>query len=139
MMIKTYTELIKRETLIDRFRYLKITDRKVGEDTFGCDRYLNQLFYRLPEWKETRRKIIIRDQGGDLGLANYPIKGTIIVHHMIPITPEDIINRASILFDPEYLISTSFITHNAIHYGDENLLFQDPIERRPNDTCPWKE
>lgn len=137
MKNRTYTELSKLKTIEERFEYLKI-DGKIGEDTFGFDRYLNQMFYKLPEWKKTRRDVIIRDGGCDLGVEGYDIAGSITVHHMNPVTKEQILNRDPILFDPEYLISTTNLTHKAIHYGDSNLLPKVNTERRKNDTCPWR-
>lgn len=137
MSIRTYSELITLPTFEERFQYLKLGGR-VGEDTFGHDRYLNQLFYTSDEWKAIRRKVIMRDNGCDLGMWDREIHGLIVIHHMNPITTEDIINRSEYLLNPEYLISTIDITHKAIHYGDESLLFTAPIERRPNDTCPWR-
>lgn len=111
----------------------------VGRETFGFDRYLNQVFYqRNPKWKSARDAVIIRDNGCDLGIEGREIYGKIIVHHMNVVTLEDIERDRDILYDPEYLISTMHTTHNAIHYGDEHLLMLDPIERKPNDTCPWK-
>jgi hypothetical protein len=111
---------------------------KVGVDTFGFDRHLNQMLYqRNPRWKKARDLVIIRDNGCDLGVEGYEIYGKIIVHHMNPITMEDIVNDRDWIYDPEFLISTVHNTHNAIHYGDENLLITAPIERTPNDTCPW--
>lgn len=136
-MIKTYSELCKRETFKERFRYLALKG-SVAEETFGFDRYLNQKFYRSSEWKRIREKIIVRDYGCDLGLYGYDIIDKIIVHHMNPIVPRDIYNLKEYIFDPEYLICVSHNTHNAIHYGDEDLLYEDPIERKPNDTCPWR-
>jgi hypothetical protein len=125
-------------TFEERFRYLQLNGR-VGEDTFGFDRYLNQVFYqRSPEWKSIRDYVIIRDNGCDLGMEGYDIGGRILVHHMNPITIEDIERNSKYLLDPEFLISTSHNTHNAIHYGDESLLIVAPIERRRNDTCPWR-
>lgn len=111
---------------------------KVGEETFGFDRYMNQIFYRSEEWKAVRREVIVRDMGCDLGISDREIGGRILVHHINPIRDKDILNRSEILLDPEYLICTSKITHDAIHYGDESLLFSEPIERSVNDTCPWK-
>ena len=137
MKNRTYTELSKLKTIEERFEYLRI-DGKVGEDTFGFDRYLNQMFYKLPEWKKTRRDVIIRDGGCDLGVEGYDIAGPITVHHMNPVTKEQILNRDPVLFDPEYLISTTSLTHKAIHYGDSNLLSKVYTERRKNDTCPWR-
>lgn len=135
--IRTYSELSKLETLEDRFEYLRL-DGTVGEDTFGFDRYLNQMFYKLPEWRKTRRDVIIRDNGCDLGVEGFDIMGPIIVHHMNPITKQQILEHDPILFDPEYLISTSSLVHKAIHYSDSNLLPRDFVERRKNDTCPWR-
>lgn len=136
--IKTYSELITLPTFKERYRYLRLGGR-VGEDTFGFDRYLNQIVYqRDPRWKEARDYVIIRDNGCDLGLDGYEIHDKIYVHHMNPLTIDDIRNESDFLFDPEYLICTTLNTHNAIHYGDENLLFTEPIVRRPNDTCPWR-
>lgn len=136
--LKTYSELIKIPSYIDRFRYLRLGG-KAGEITFGNERYLNQHFYKSPEWKQFRRDIIIRDRGFDLGVEGYSINGVILIHHINPITVEDIINRSDSIFDPENVISVSKNTHNAIHYGDEHLLCIDEIiERRPNDTIPWR-
>lgn len=137
MSIKTYSELIAIPTYKDRFEYLKLGG-VVGRDTFGYDRYLNQIFYNSPEWRRFRRDIIIRDNGCDLACEGYDIRGRIILHHINPITYEDLINRSSILFDLENIVCVSHNTHNAIHYGDANLLTTDPIERTANDTCPWK-
>lgn len=139
-MIRTYSELIALPTFKDRYRYLRLSG-VVGEETFGFDRFINQYLYqRSQRWKETRRKVIIRDNGYDLGLEGYAIHGSILVHHMNPITMDDILNENDDIFNPEYLISTSRITHNAIHYGDENLLSVDTlIERCRHDTCPWRQ
>ena len=137
MSIRTYSELITLPTFEERFRYLQLGG-KVGEDTFGHDRYLNQMFYTSDEWKRIRRDVIVRDNGCDLGIQDREIHGLIIIHHMNPITIEDIINRSEFLLNPEYLISTVKNTHDAIHFSDERILITDPIERRPNDTCPWK-
>lgn len=136
-MIKTYSELMSLPTFEERYRYLRIGG-KVGEDTFGFDRYLNQIFYKSDEWKSVRNEIIVRDCGCDLGMSDREIYGRIYIHHMNPITKEDILSRSEYLLDPEYLICTSKTTHDAIHYGDESLLITAPIERRKNDTCPWK-
>lgn len=135
--IKTYSELIKLPTFIERYRYLRLTGR-VGEDTFGFDRYLNQVFYKSKEWQRIRDKVIVRDNGCDLGIEDREIYGKILIHHMNPITDKDILNVTDILLNPEYLICVSHITHNAIHYGDESLLITEPIVRTKNDTCPWK-
>ena len=137
MSIRTYSELITLPTFEERFKYLQLGG-KVGEDTFGHDRYLNQMFYTSDEWRRTRRDVIVRDNGCDLGIQDREIHGLIIIHHMNPITIEDIINRSEFLLNPEYLISTVKNTHDAIHFSDERILIPDPIERRPNDTCPWK-
>lgn len=136
--IRTYTELSKLSTFEERYEYLRL-DGVVGEETFGFDRYLNQRFYQNdPEWKRVRDFVIIRDCGCDLGIEGREIHGRIIVHHMNPITMDDLINRTKFLLDPEYLICTIDNTHNAIHYGDENLLMKGPVERTQNDTCPWR-
>lgn len=138
MIIRTYSELITLPTFEERFRYLKL-DGRVGEDTFGFDRYLNQEFYqRDREWRRIRDYVIIRDLGCDLGIQDREIMGKILVHHMNPITKEDILRRSAYLLDPEYLICTMKSTHDAIHYGDEHLLIKNPVERRANDTCPWR-
>lgn len=135
-MIRTYSELITLPTFEERFDYLKLNGA-VGADTFGFDRYLNQILYRSREWKSVRDQIIIRDNGCDLGIDDRQIFGKIIVHHMNPIRVEDITN-IHYLLNPEFLIATSMNTHNAIHYGDADLLILNPIERTKNDTCPWK-
>lgn len=138
MSIRTYSELITLPTFEDRYRYLRLKGR-VGEETFGYDRYLNQILYqRSQRWKAIRDFVIIRDEGCDLGMYGYEIADKIIVHHMNPITIADIENERDYVFDPEFLISTSHNTHNAIHYGDESLLIKAPIERYANDTCPWR-
>lgn len=137
MKIRTYSELIKLPTFKERFRYLKLNG-KVAEETFGFDRYLNQQFYKSNEWLELRDYIIIRDCGCDLGIEDREIYKRIIIHHMNPITKYDIINRTDMLLNPEYLICTTKRTHDAIHYGDENILYDLPIERTKNDTCPWR-
>ena len=136
-MNRTYSELSKLNTFKERFEYLKL-DGSVGKDTFGWDRYLNQVFYKSPEWKSVRDKVIVRDCGRDLGVEGYDIFGKIIIHHMNPMNLEDIAKRNPDIFNPEYLICVSHSTHNAIHYGDENQLMTGPIERTANDTCPWK-
>ena len=135
--IKTYTELTRLPTFQERFECLRL-DGSVGIETFGFDRYLNQIFYNSKEWKRLRNEIIVRDKGCDLACDGYEIQGNIIIHHMNPITPEDIINRNDDLLNPEYLISTVLNTHNAIHYGDSSLLPHVPVERRKNDMCPWR-
>ena len=137
MSIKTYSELIRFDTFEERFRYLRL-DGVVGRDTFGYDRYLNQVLYRSAKWKKVRDHVIIRDNGCDLGIEGREIHERIIIHHMNPLTLRDIETESEFLFDPEYLISTIHNTHNAIHYGDESLLIIAPIERTRNDTCPWR-
>ena len=137
MSIRTYSELITLPTFIDRYRYLKLGG-KVGEDTFGFDRYLNQVFYQSKEWRSIRDYVITRDNGCDLGIPGHQIYGRILIHHMNPITADDILKRSDLLLNPEYLICTIKNTHDAIHYSDESLLITDPIERSKNDTCPWK-
>lgn len=136
-MIKTYSELITIPTFEGRFRYLKL-DGVVGKSTFGFDRYLNQQFYTSKEWKRIRNEVILRDNGLDLGMEDHEIAGKIYIHHMNPILANDIVDRTRYLLDPEFLICVSHNTHNAIHYGDEGLLPKPLVERRPNDTCPWK-
>ena len=137
MSIKTYSELITLPTFEERFNYLKLGGT-VGKSTFGFDRYLNQNLYKSQEWKSVRNKVIIRDNGCDLACEGYEIYGKVLIHHINPITAEDIINRNPIIFDLENLITTVHNTHNAIHYGDENLLIKGLIERTKNDTIPWK-
>lgn len=136
-MIRTYSELMSLPTFEERYRYLRIGG-KVGEDTFGFDRYLNQIFYKSKEWEKVRDKVIVRDCGCDLGMLDREIGDRIYVHHMNPIRKEDILLRSDYILNPEYLICTSKLTHDAIHYGDESMLITAPIERRKNDTCPWK-
>ena len=136
--IRTYSELSKLKTFRERYKYLKL-DGTVGEETFGFDRYINQMFYKSEEWKRIRNYVITRDNGCDLGIPDRKIVDSVIlVHHMNPITKEDIINKNEILLDPEYLITTIKSTHDAIHYGDESLLAEDLVIRSKNDTCPWK-
>ena len=135
--IRTYSELITLPTFKERYEYLRLGGR-VGEDTFGFDRYLNQAFYKSEEWRSIRDHVITRDNGCDLGMEGHEIFGRILIHHMNPIRKEDIINRSDMLLNPEYLICTIKNTHDAIHYGDESLLVIAPIERRKNDTCPWR-
>lgn len=137
MTIRTYSELITIPTFEERYKYLKIGG-KVGEETFGFERYLNQEFYKSHEWQSIRRQVIVRDLGCDLGIEGREIHGKIIVHHMNPITIDDIIEASDFLLNPEYLICTLKSTHDAIHYGDESLLIKAPVERTKNDTCPWK-
>ena len=134
---RTYSELITLPTFEERYRYLQLKG-SVGEETFGFDRYINQKFYNSQEWKNTRDYIIVRDQGCDLGIEGYEIHGRIYIHHMNPVLLKDVMYRTEYLTNPEYLITTTHSTHNAIHYGDENLLIKTPIARSKNDTCPWR-
>lgn len=136
-MIRTYTELSKLTTFKERYRYLRLGG-SVGEETFGFQRWLNQEFYHSDEWLRFRDKIIFRDNGCDLGVEGFAIYSSVIIHHLNPITYDDILNRNPMILDPENVISTKLSTHNAIHYGDESLLVQMPIERSKNDTCPWR-
>jgi hypothetical protein len=138
MMIRSYKELVKLDNYEDRYLYLLLGD-KIGEDTFGFDRYLNQTFYKSSEWKRLRNEIIIRDNGCDLGMSGFDIYGKIIIHHMNPIRKNDILNATDYLMNPDFLICVSMDTHNAIHYGDKNYLdrFKD-VSRSPNDICPWR-
>lgn len=138
-MMRNYSELASLKTFDERFQYLKLSG-VVGDITFGGRRYLNQMLYKSREWKDAKRAVILRDEGYDLGIKDdeYLIQGAIYVHHMNPITADDIINRREWVFSPEFLISSSFRTHQAIHYSDENLLPDSLVERCENDTCPWK-
>lgn len=135
--MRTYSELIRLPTFEERFRYLQLHG-KVGEDTFGFDRYLNQAFYHSKEWKRVKQDVIIRDNGCDLAIPEREIHGRILVHHMNLIAVNDILERTDILLNPEYLISTTKQTHDAIHYGDERNLQNGVVERKPFDTCPWR-
>jgi hypothetical protein len=137
MMSKSYSELLTLPTFEERFEYLKLNGQ-VGEMTFNGHRYLNQKLYSLPEWKSVRRQVIIRDEGYDLGMEGYEINGPILVHHINPITIADIIYGRHCVLDLENLISTSHNTHNAIHYGDKDLLQKEPVVRKKNDTCLWR-
>lgn len=137
MSIRTYSELIALPTFEERFKYLQLNGQ-VGESTFGFDRYMNQVFYRSQKWKSIRDFVIIRDCGCDLGIEGYDIHGKIIIHHMNPLSMRDIETESDFLLNPDFLICTTHNTHNAIHYGDENLLVTAPIERTKNDTCPWR-
>lgn len=137
MSIKRYSELILLPTFEERYKYLQLNG-VIGDETFGFDRYINQMFYRSQEWKQVRDYVIVRDNGCDLGIEGHEIRGKILIHHMNPIGIKDIQQVNKFLLDPEYLITTMISTHNAIHYGDESLLVKDPIERSKNDTCPWK-
>lgn len=137
MSIRTYSELITLPTFEERFKYLQLNGQ-VGESTFGFDRYMNQVFYRSQKWKSIRDFVIIRDCGCDLGVEGYDIHGKIIIHHMNPLSMRDIETESDFLLNPDFLICTTHNTHNAIHYGDENLLVTAPVERTKNDTCPWR-
>lgn len=134
---RSYSELIKIPSYEGRYEYLKL-GQSVGDMTFGGHRWLNQRLYRSKKWKEIRDRVILRDDGCDMACDGYDIHGRIIVHHMNPLTIDDIINATDSVFDMENLICVSFDTHNAITYGDATLLRRCPIIRRPNDTCPWK-
>lgn len=135
-MIKTYSELVKFITFEDRFEYLRLHGG-VGRSTFGFDRYLNQKFYSSYEWKDVRNHVIARDLGRDLGVEGYEIHDHILIHHMNPVTVDSVVHRDLRLLDPEYLITTTHRTHNAIHYGDKSLLPQPVVERRKGDTKLW--
>ena len=147
-MLRTYTELSRLRTFEERYEYLRLGGA-VGAETFGFDRYINQKFYKSKEWESIRDYVIVRDNGCDLGVEGFEINGyydengryhkpRIYIHHINPLLAKDIVDKSDILLDPEYLITTTHSTHNAIHYGDESLLVTAPVERRPNDTCPWK-
>lgn len=138
MRAKCYSELIRLESFIDRFNYLKCKS-KIGYETFGYDRYINQEFYTSNEWKKVKKYVVTRDLGCDLGHRDHRIpKGiAIYTHHIIPVTVEDFLNGSDLLLDPENLITTTFDTHQAIHYGDSDLIVDAPIIRKPNDMCPW--
>ncbi len=136
--MRTYAELKQLKTFMERFRYLKL-EGTIGEETFGFDRYLNQVFYTSQEWRHVRDIVVARDNGNDLGVNGFAIsKRNLIVHHMNPIRVEDILERKGTILDPEYLICVSRATHQAIHYGNLDLLPKELVERKPNDTCPWK-
>lgn len=135
-MIRTYTKLIKLNTFIERYRYLKLNG-SIGRETFGFDRHLNQQLYTSPRWRSLRDYIIVRDNGCDLGITDREVQGILIVHHLNEVTIDDIYNNRPYIFDPDNLICTSINTHNAIHYGDEGLLIKEVIERKPNDTILW--
>ena len=137
MTIRSYTELSALKTFEERFRYLRL-DGVVAEETFGFDRVINQKFYRSAEWKRIRDQVIIRDNGCDLGIDGYEIFGRVVIHHMNPVRLKDFDELSDILLNPEYLICTTHVTHNAIHYGDESLLIKEPVERTRNDTCLWR-
>ena len=135
--LRRYSELKRIPTFKERFEYLRLAGI-VGESTFGFDRYLNQLFYTSAKWKKIRNQIIIRDNGCDLGIEGYDLRSKIIVHHMNPLTIKEVEEVSDEIFNPEFLICVSQRTHNAIHFGDASLLPCGPVERKPNDTCPWK-
>ena len=135
---RSYHELVRLKTFEERYEYLRLSGM-VGQSTFGSDRYLNQALYTSPEWKSFRNRIIIRDNGCDLGIEGRDVLGDrIIIHHINPLTVEDVENRSPVIFDPDNVVCVSHNTHQAIHYGDQSLLQKDPVERTPNDTCPWK-
>lgn len=134
---RTYSEMKRFRTFEERFNYLKLEGR-VGEETFGYDRYINQMLYKSSRWLRLKDKIIIRDNGCDLGIEGREIHGPVTIHHINPITVEDILNEDPMVFDPDNLVCVSHMTHNAIHYSDENILIRDPIVRSEHDTCPWK-
>lgn len=137
-VLRTYSELILLPTFQERFDYLNLQG-VVGEETFRWMRYLNQRFYMSDEWRAVRDYVIIRDNGCDLGIEGLNIPKLIVVHHMNPLTIDDLVNKTKRALDPEYLICVSDSTHKAIHYGDITKLRQEPVTRRPNDTCPWKD
>lgn len=136
-MIRTYSELIRMPTFEERYQYLKLCG-KVGEETFGFRRWLNQDFYHSSEWLSFRDKIIIRDNGCDLAVEGFTIYESIIIHHLNPINFEDILNRNPCVFDQDNVVATKLSTHNAIHYGVKTLIFNSSVERTKNDTCPWR-
>ncbi len=135
--MRTYTELISLPTFRERFEYLKLGG-SIGEETFGAERYRNQVFYRSPEWQAVRRQVVMRDNGCDLACPDREIFGRVYIHHMNPITIEDIERRSKSILDLDNLISVTRTTHDQIHYGDGSLLFMELVERKPNDTCPWR-
>lgn len=137
MILRSFRELKNLKTFSERYEYLRLQG-SIGRETFGFDRYLNQALYNSLEWKKARDIVILRDNGCDLGMEGYEIHDKILIHHMNPITKEMIIQRDPDIFNPDFLICCSHRTHNAIHYGDENQIPKGPVERRPNDTCPWK-
>ena len=136
-MLRSYSELSRLRTFDERFRYLLLVG-SVGVETFGFDRYVNQRFYRSEEWKHVRNIVIARDNGCDLGIEGRDINGRVYVHHMNPMNLEQINDHMDLILDPEYLVCVTFATHNAIHYGDESYITLAPVERQPNDMCPWK-
>lgn len=137
MRLRRYSELRRLDSFEERFRYLSLKGQ-VGEATFGFDRYMNQMFYRSREWKLVRHQVIVRDNGCDLGIEGYEIHGKLLIHHMNPLLPDDIRHgNVEAMLDPQFLITTTHQTHNAIHYGDERLLPRPLVERRPGDTLLW--
>lgn len=136
-MIRTYSKLQWLKSFEERYDYLKLKGQ-IGVSTFGFDRYINQTFYKSREWKRIRDEVIVRDEGCDLGIPGYNIFGHIIIHHMNPITVDNLLKNEDIVLNPDYLICTTHRTHMAIHYGDESLLYKLPVERRPGDTIPWR-
>ena len=137
-IIRTYTELLRFSTLEERFEYLKLNGH-VGEELFGYARYMNQEFYHGRQWYDAKAEVVIRDRGYDLGVPGWKIVGNIYVHHMNPVTIEQIESNDPALYDPEFLICCSYNTHQAITWGNKRLLPQAMVVRRPNDTCPWKQ
>ena len=137
MRKRSYRELLQLNSFEERFDYLKLAG-EVGNPTFGYDRYFNQQFYHSSEWRRARNRIVLRDNGCDLGMPDYEIHGRIYIHHINPITKQDVEDFSDNLFDPDNLICVTFDTHNAIHFGDERTLPKTPIERAPGDTCPWR-
>lgn len=135
--MRTYSELMKLPTFQERYEYLKLGGI-VGKETFGTQRYLNQKFYRSEAWKRLRNHIILRDNGCDLAIPDRELFQRVYIHHMNPITADDILEHSDYVMDPEFLICCSYDTHQAIHYGDEKLLYFDLVERKPFDTCPWR-
>lgn len=138
MAILRYSELKRLKTFEERYEYLRLGGL-IGESTFGFERFLNQALYRSQQWRLLRNQIILRDDGCDLGVPGYDIHDKIIIHHMNPLTKEQLHEPDDSMFDPEFLICVSMNTHNAIHYGDASLLPRGPVVRKPNDTCPWKQ
>lgn len=137
-IIRTYSELISIPSYLERYNYVKLGG-VVGKETFGYSRYLNQILYNSPEWKRFRRDMVLRDNGFDLAHEDYMIGGSIYLHHLNPITIQDVLDRHPMIFDPENVVCVSFDTHQAIHYSDESLLNLGLVERRPYDTCPWRQ
>jgi hypothetical protein len=136
MRIRSYSELVRLETFEEKFEYLRL-DGQVGNVTFGFDRWLNQQFYTSREWRQVRQEVIVRDWGCDLGVDGYEVHARLVIHHMNPMVSSDIVGGESDILDPEFLISTAHLTHNAIHYGNASLLPRPAVERRPGDTKLW--